>query len=56
MDSRSHAIMVVICGGCRIVFQRDLVYTDVLIVYKHLCMFQSGGLVGREQDLIIARI
>ena len=32
-------ILVGLCGGCRIVLQRVLAYTDVLIVYEHLCMF-----------------
>ena len=39
--------LVGLCGGCRIVFQRDLVYTNVLIVYEHLCVFPDRWPVSR---------
>ena len=35
-EGQSHSIMVVLCGGRRIVLQRVLVDTDVLVVYEHL--------------------
>ena len=36
-EGRSHAIML--HGACQIVLQRGLAYTDVLVVYEHLCVF-----------------
>ena len=33
-------------GGCRIVLQRVLVYTDVLVVYEHLCVFPEWWAVS----------
>ena len=33
--------------GYRIVLQRVLVYTDVLVVYEHMCLFPEWWLVSR---------
>ena len=33
--------------GCRIVLQRVLVFTDVLVVYEHLCMFAEWWPLSR---------
>ena len=42
-------LLVVLCEGCRIVLQRVLAYTDVLVVYKHLCMFPDRWPVSRPR-------
>ena len=44
---QSYAIMVGICGRCRIVLQQVLVYTDVLVVYENLCVFREWWPVSR---------
>ena len=40
-------LLVSLCGGCRIVLQQILAYTDVLIVYQHLRVFPGRWPVSR---------
>ena len=44
---QSYAIMVGLCGRCQIVLQQVLVYTDVLVGYENLCLFQEWWPVSR---------
>ena len=46
-EGRGHAIMVGLCGVCRIEIQRVLVYIDVLVVYEPLCVFRELWPVSR---------
>ena len=52
-EGQSHAIISGFMWGCRIVLQRVLVYTDVLVVYEHLCVFPERWSVSRLRMAIL---